>query len=209
VSSISISELPPDTRDHPPMILTLDDKRGTAGMWLFIATEAALFIMLFFTYFYLAQGGWTWPFEKPPKLHYAIPMSILLWGSSGVQYWAEKQVKAERYRRGQHGLLITIAMGLAFLVLTSFEYKEHLRELLPTTNVYGSVFYTITTFHACHVIVGLLMLGYVAILPRWEPLDRSPHRPFHNASLYWHFVDFVWVWIMIFLYFAPNVGYRG
>ena len=103
------------------------------------------------------------------------------------------------------GLLATVVMGLAFLVLTSFEYMEHLKELQPTTNVYGSIFYTITTFHAAHVILGLLMLGFVAILPQWEPTDRPPHRPFHNAALYWHFVDTVWVFVFVFLYVAPNL----
>jgi heme/copper-type cytochrome/quinol oxidase subunit 3 len=73
------------------------------------------------------------------------------------------------------------------------------------TNVYGSIFYTITTFHVAHLILGLSMLVFALILPRLEPVDRPPHRPFHNAALYWHFVDFVWLWIMIFLYFAPNL----
>lgn len=205
MSTIALDRLPPDVQEHPPLVTTLDNKRGMAGMWLFILTEACLFVMLFFSYFYLAQGGWTWPHEKPPKLHYSIPMSILLWSSSGVIYWAEEQVKARRYRRGMVGLLVTIVMGLAFLVLTSFEYMEHLKELQPTTNVYGSIFYTITTFHAAHVILGLLMLGFTAILPQWEPTDRPPHRPFHNAALYWHFVDTVWVFVFVFLYLAPNL----
>jgi heme/copper-type cytochrome/quinol oxidase subunit 3 len=205
VSTISIDRLPPETRDHPPLVMELDTRRGTAGMWLFIATEATLFVILFWAYFYLAEGGWTWPHEKPPKLHYAIPMSIILWSSSGVTYWAEKQVKARRYARGRMGGMLTIAMGIAFLVLSAFEYKEHLQELTPMTNVYGSIFYTITTFHVAHLILGLSMLVFALILPRLEPVDRPPHRPFHNAALYWHFVDFVWLWIMIFLYFAPNL----
>jgi heme/copper-type cytochrome/quinol oxidase subunit 3 len=48
------------------------------------------------------------------------------------------------------------------------------------------------------------MLAYVLTLPRYEPVDRPPHRPFHNAALYWHFVDFIWIWIIIFLYIGPN-----
>lgn len=205
MSTISIDRLPPETRDHPPLVLTLDDRRGAAAMWLFIATEAALFIILFFSYFYLAQGGWTWPHEKPPKLHYSIPMTIILWSSSAVIYWAEEQVKKANYARGRLGALVTIAMGIAFLVLSGLEYYEHLQDLQPTTNVYGSIFYTITTFHVAHLILGLCMLSFAVSLPRLEPVDRPPHRPFHNAALYWHFVDFVWLWIMVFLYFAPNL----
>ncbi len=204
MSTIAIDRLPPDTRDHPPMVTTLDNRRGTGGMWLFILTEAALFLMLFFSYFYLAQGGWRWPFERPPKLYYAIPMLIVLWVSSAVLHWGEKELKRRRYTRARFACALTVVLGLLFLVIQAFEYMEHLKTLQPTTSVYGSIFYTITTFHAAHLIMGLLMLGYVLLLPRLEPVDRPPHRPYHNAALYWHFVDFVWLWIVIFLYIAPN-----
>lgn len=204
MSTITIDQLPPEVRDHPPVTTVLDDRRGTAAMWLFILTEAALFILLFFSYFYLAQGGWRWPGEVPPKLRLALPMLGVLWISSAVLHWGEKQVKARRYTRGRTGLIITIVLGLIFLVMQSFEYMDHLKTLTPMSDVYGSIFYTITTFHAAHLMMGLLMLIYVLCLPRWEPVDRTPHRPYHNAALYWHFVDFIWLWIIIFLYIAPN-----
>jgi cytochrome c oxidase subunit 3 len=174
-------------------------------MWLFILTEAALFVLLFFSYFYLAQGGWRWPGEMPPKLRLVIPMLLILWISSGVLHWGERQVRAQRYSRGRAALALTILLGIVFLVMQVLEYMDHLKTLTPQTNAYGSIFYTITTFHAAHLVLGLLMLGYVLILPRYEPVDRPPHRPYHNAALYWHFVDFIWVWIVIFLYIGPNI----
>lgn len=183
----------------------VDDRRGTAGMLLAIATEAALFIMLFFAYFYFAKGGWRWLAEEPPKLPLAIILLIVLLISSAVLYWGEKEVKARRHGSARVALMVTILLGIAFLVIQTFEYADHLKSLTPQTNVYGSIFYTITSFHAAHVIVGLLILFYVLILPRLEPVDRPPHRPFHNAALYWHFVDVVWIWIVAFLYVAPNI----
>ena len=204
MSTISIDRLPPDTREHPPLVRVFDNRRGTAGMWLFILTETALFTMLFFAYFYLAQGGWRWPHETPPKLTLALIMLVVLWASSAVLYWGEKQVKAARYTQGRIALAVTILMGLGFLVLQSFEYYDHLKTLLPTTDVYGSIFYTVTTFHAAHLIVGLSMLSYVLILPALEPVNRPPHRPYHNVAMYWHFVDFIWLLIIVFLYIAPN-----
>lgn len=204
MSTISIDRLPPETRDHSPAIRVLDDRRGTAGMWLFILTEAALFLMLFFSYFYLAQGGWRWPYEKPPKLRLAIPMLVILWASSGVLHWGENEVKRHNYSRGRGAIVGTIVLGLVFLAIQGLEYYNHLKELQPTASVYGSIFYTITSFHALHLILGLLMLAYVLALPRLEPVDRPPHRPYHNAALYWHFVDSIWIWIVAFLYVAPN-----
>ena len=204
MSTISLDRLPPDVQAHPPLVLALDDKRGTAAMWLFILTEGALFTLLFFSYFYLAEGGWRWPYQEPPKLHYAIPMLVVLWVSSGVLHWGEQRVKVGEYGRGRAALAGTILLGIVFLVLSGIEYTEHLRTLLPTTNSYGSIFYTITTFHVVHLILGLCMLIYALILPRYEPVDRLPRRPYHNAALYWHFVDFVWLWIIIFVYIGPN-----
>jgi len=132
-------------------------------------------------------------------------MLVVLWISSGVLFWGEKAVEKQRRGAGMLALLLTIALGIGFLVLSYFEYSEHLRTLKPTTNVYGSIFYTVTSFHLLHVITGLLMLAYVLILPKWEPTDRPPHRPFHNAALYWHFVDVVWLFVVVFLYIVPNV----
>ncbi len=205
MSTIALDRLPPAVREHPPVTTTLDDRRGSAGMWLFIATEGALFVMFFFAYFYLAKGGFNWPGEKPPKLHLALPMLAVLAASSVILHWGEKRLKALEFRVARAAMGVTILFGIAFLVLSGFEYHEHLQELSPLTNTYGSIFYTITSFHVAHLIVGLLMLGYVLILPRVEPVDRPPHRPYHNASLYWHFVDFVWFWIIIFLYLSPRL----
>jgi heme/copper-type cytochrome/quinol oxidase subunit 3 len=183
----------------------IDDHRGTYGMLLFILTEAFLFIMLFTAYFYLAQGTWRWLNEKPPKLHYVIPMLIILLASSGVAYWGENQVKRLRYGAGRIALLITILMGVVFLALSALDYKEHLQDVTPQTDAYGSIFYTITTFHVAHLCLGLFMLIFALILPKLEPRRWPPYRPYHNATMYWHFVDLVWVFIVAFLYVGPNV----
>ncbi len=188
-----------------PGTTVIEDRRGTAGMILTIVTEASLFIILFFAYFYLAEGGWRWLDQEPPKLPLALVMLAVLLSSSGVVMWGERMVKQRRYAAARGALATAILLGIVFLVIQFFEYKDHLRTLTPRSNVYGSIFYTITSFHAAHVVMGLLILTYVLILPRLEPVDRPPHRPYHNAALYWHFVDFVWIWIVAFLYVAPNI----
>jgi cytochrome c oxidase subunit I len=194
----------PEERREPPEI-GLDNKRGTAGMWLFMLTEAALFIMLFFSYFYLVVNGTRKTVEEAPRLHFALPMLGVLLISSAVLHLGERHVKRRNYGRGRILLLTTILIGLFFLLLQYFEYRERLKILTPQTSVYGSIFYTITSFHAAHLILGLLLLGYALILPRFEPAERPPYRPYHNAALYWHFVDFVWIFIVAILYVAPNV----
>lgn len=182
-----------------------DNRRGTGGMILTIATEASLFVILFVAYFYLAEGGWRWLREEPPKLTLAFVMLGLLLTSSLVLHWGEQQLKSRRFGVARVALAGTVLIGLCFVGVQVLEYRNHLRTLTPRTNVYGSIFYTITSFHAAHVIVGLLMLSYVLILPRLEPVDRPPYRPYHNVALYWHFVDVVWIFVVAFLYVAPNL----
>jgi len=199
-------ENPPEIHHAPPPVRRLDDKRGTFGMALFIATEATLFIVLFFTYYYVEKGQpQRWSIEEPPKLHYALPMLFVLLASSVVLYSGEQQAKKEHHRSALFALYGTVLLGLVFLGLSYFDYAEHLLHLTPRSDAYGSIFYTITSLHVAHLCLGLLMLLWVSFLPRWEPALRSPHRPYQNAALYWHFVDTVWIFIVALLYVAPNI----
>lgn len=200
-----------DTSNHmghdAPPVLRIDDSRGTFGMALLIASEVTLFGVLFFTYYYLKSGNPQWRADEPPKLHYSLPMLAILLISSAVLYWGEKRVKEQRYGAGKAALTGTIVLGVVFLVLSYFEYHEHLQHLTPQTDSYGSIFYTIVSLHLAHLIMGLLMLFFVLFLPRWEPAERMPHRPYHNAAMYWHFVDTVWIFIIVLLYVIPNINH--
>jgi heme/copper-type cytochrome/quinol oxidase subunit 3 len=188
--------------DWPLEKLPLDEKRGTWAMALAITTEALLFVSLFFAYFFVGRLHRPWPME-PPKLALAIVLLVILLVSSGTA-WAAEHLLLRGSRRAARGLLlVTIALGLVFVAVQILEYRNHLRELRPTTDAYGSLFYVITSFHALHVVVGLLLLGFVALLPDLEP-DRSPHRPLHNAVLYWHFVDVVWIFVVGLIYLLPQ-----
>ena len=204
-----MSPLPIDVERYPghagPPVVTLDDRRGSFGIALFITTEAMLFVLLFTSYYYLGPGSDRWLLHEPPKLHFSLPMLVTLIVSSIVLYWGEKQVKQERYSAGRTALLVTILLGIAFLVLSYFEFSEHLRSLTPRTDSYGAIFYTITSLHLAHLILGLLMLFWVLFLPRWGPGRHTPHRPYHNAGMYWHFVDTIWVFVVAILYVWPNL----
>lgn len=187
----------------------LDDNRGTWGILVTIATEAMLFVCLFGAYFWLENNKDRWAIDEPPKLHYALMMLAVLVSSSFVLHFGEKQLKKQNYVAARILLGTTILMGFGFLALQSFEYREHWHTLTPYSDSYGSIFYTITSFHGAHVIVGLIILTYTLFLPRYSPALRSPYRPYHVASLYWHFVDIVWIVIVGLLYVMPNVRVYG
>jgi heme/copper-type cytochrome/quinol oxidase subunit 3 len=183
----------------------VDVRRGSWAMVMFILTEATLFLMLFFAYYYLghvARGPWP---PEPPKYTLALVMLGVLLASSLVLHLGERAERAGHTGRARGAVAVTVAMGIGFLVLQVLEYREHLKTLTPATDAYGSIFYTITSFHGAHLVLGLLMLSYVLILPEIGPGQKPPHRPLHNASLYWHFVDIVWVLVVALLYVAPNI----
>jgi cytochrome c oxidase subunit III len=185
--------------------VALETERGTYGIMCTILTEGFLFICLFASYFVLGSNKDRWRIEELPKLHYALPMLVVLIVSSLVLHWGEQQLKRERYVAGRIALALTILIGLGFLALSAFDYREHWQHLTPDTDSYGSIFYTITSFHAAHVIVGLLILLYVLFLPRYAPAAESPYRPYHVAALYWHFVDVVWIFVVGILYVGPHL----
>jgi len=197
-----VSTRPPG-RYVPLNGLPIDQKRGEHAMWCVIATEAMLFVCMFGSYYYLGTNKDRWADNLPPSLKYPFVLLAILLSSSVVLEWGKRQVERQRFRAGRLALWATVAIGLVFLLLQAFEYVEHWKTLAPYSNSYGSIFYVITTLHAAHVIVGMLLLAYVGVLPRYGATRETPHRPYSTVSLYWHFVDFVWIWIVLLLYVIP------
>lgn len=185
--------------------LPVDRRRGAYGMGLFIATEASLFAVLFFAYYFLSAQNVDWPLGEAPSLKLSLPMTGILILSSIVLYWGEKGSEKGNNTRATIGIAITLLLGAAFITLQVFEYLNHLKHLKPTSNAYGSIFYTITSLHGLHLVTGMLFLIYVLMLPKRGEARRPPYEPLHYASLYWHFVDTVWLFIITLLYIIPNI----
>ena len=205
MSSISIGA--ERYRGHgEPLVTEIDDRRGSLGVALLVATEAMLFAILFGVYYYLGAGNHRWMIEDPPRLHYVIPMLAILWSSSGVFFWGEEKLKRQEYGAARLALITTIVLGLGFVAMTYFEYSEELKHLTPRTDAYGSIFFAITSLHLLHLIIGLAMLTWLLLVAkRWEPAPNIPHQPYHNVGIYWHFVDAMWGFIVAILYVYPNI----
>src|SRR5262249_12041573 len=113
------------------------------------------------------------------------------------------------FRRGRRvtyrvGVVATVILGAAFLVLQVTEYRDKLSRLHPSDNSYASLFYTITGLHGTHVAFGLLLLLW-ALAREMSGTAPPPHSvAISNASLYWHFVDGVWLVILTSLYLSPH-----
>ncbi|HEY8310533.1 MAG TPA: cytochrome c oxidase subunit 3 [Gemmatimonadaceae bacterium] len=172
------------------------------GMSLFIATEAAVFVYLIASYFYVGGSAATWP-PLTPSVRITGFNTILLLLSSGSAIAAEKSVKRNSTGMLRAWLAITIVLGGTFLAFQVYEYTT--LEFHPQTDAYGSFFYLITGLHGAHVALGLLMLSYVLLRAFAGHFDSVRHSAVRNAILYWHFVDVVWLVVFTSLYLLPRM----
>lgn len=175
------------------------------GMICLVATEATLFVLLLFSYFYLRWGAAAWPPQGTPRPEFTIilPATVLLLGSSFPVVWAERSIRLGRVNALRLGLLIAWVMAAIFVMLELWEWG-HLG-FGPRKNEYASMFFTITGLHLAHVTVALLMNAYIQLRAWRGHFDSQHFLAVENVSLYWHFVDVVWIFVFATIYLSPYV----
>lgn len=176
------------------------------GMTLFLINEGTLFATLVASYFYLAVADPAWPPRgiEPPELATPLVMTILLLSSSAVLVWSERRLASQRRASYRAGVAVTLLLGIAFLALQGTEYAATLTRVHPTESAYGSLFFTITGLHGIHVAFGLLFLSWALLREIRGTVPPSRPTAIRHASLYWHFVDGVWLVIVTSLYLSPR-----
>ena len=182
---------------------------GWWGMVWLIATEATLFAILLASYFYLRfRSGPEWPPDhiEAPELHLVLIMTAILWSSSIPVHIAEKGIEKGNQRRLKGGLAAGFVLGAVFLFITlAMEWPETLHHFTPRTNAYGSMFFTITGFHLSHVVVGLSVSLWTQARAWQGAFDERRHVSVQNFAMYWHFVDVVWLFVLLSLYISPHL----
>ena len=184
---------------------TVSGPRSTSwwGMILIIINEAILFASLLASYFYLRFNSPLWPpqgIQRPELVLSSINTAILL-GSSFVMQWGLSGIRKDNSGRLRLGLAIAFVMGAVFLGIQIYEYTQ--LEFSPQEVAYASLFWTITGIHATHVLVALLMNAYIQVRANLGQFDGARHQGVENVTLYWHFVDVVWVFIFTSLFLSP------
>jgi len=191
-------------QEQKPLPFGSVDNKGV-GLWgviTLIATEGSLFACLLFAYAFTAvQQSRGWFPAGSPDLKLAGPNTIVLLSSSVAVWWGEKGLKAGKPQRLTLGLIVAIALGLAFVATQLVEWKQ--KGSTITSNGYSSFFFTITGFHMAHVIVGLLALTTVLVWNLMGYFDRRRNTAVAVSSLYWHFVDVVWLFVFTVFYLTP------
>lgn len=179
---------------------------GSWGVGTLIASEAALFSYLLFSYYYAGvsmEKGWL--LERSPNLRLALPNTILLLASSGVAWWGERGILLRRRPQALLGLGVAFLMGAVFAFVQCLEW--HQKPFSFGAGNYASLYFVTTGFHMAHVLAGLLVL---AALFLWTVLDYfSPRRHLTVTAgvFYWHFVDVVWLFVFTTYYLTPYLGF--
>lgn len=183
------------------------------AMCLFILSELMFFVGFFWAFFHSAivpdtNVGSVWPpLEIEPIGPWGLPLfnTIALLSSGGTITWAHHLLLKHDTEKAAWLTLATLFLAICFLCAQYHEYV--FAEFSYSDGIYGSLFYMLTGFHGLHVTVGFLFLLVV-----WFRLDRSflknfftPVHPDHHvlfeiSAWYWHFVDVVWIFLFVFVY---------
>lgn len=171
------------------------------AMPFFILAEALLFVGFFVAYWALRLSQFSWPPAGTPEKQLLVPiiMTVILVSSSFAIHYGEKMLEKGDRSGFLTLLIITILLGMVFLGLTGYEWNEFFSKGFNfKTNVYSSALFSITGFHGSHVLVGLGVFVCVLI----PALKGKISDPFvKSASMYWHFVDIVWLFVFSQVYF--------
>nr|ALO76596.1 cytochrome c oxidase subunit 3 [Coccidula rufa] len=176
------------------------------GMILFITSEIFFFLSFFWSFFHSSLSpsielGMIWP---PKGINPFNPIQIpllntLILLSSGLSItWAHHSLMENNFNQSFQSLLLTIILGIYFSILQGIEYIE--APFSISDSVYGSCFFMATGFHGLHVIIGTSFLIVCLIRLYLNHFSSTHHLGFEAAAWYWHFVDVVWLFLYISIY---------
>nr|YP_009110125.1 cytochrome c oxidase subunit III [Papilio helenus]AIW64821.1 cytochrome c oxidase subunit III [Papilio helenus]AJK90706.1 cytochrome c oxidase subunit III [Papilio helenus]WAR69099.1 cytochrome c oxidase subunit 3 [Papilio helenus]WIL10268.1 cytochrome c oxidase subunit 3 [Papilio helenus] len=180
------------------------------GMILFIISEVFFFISFFWAFFHSSLSpnieiGAMWPPSSIiPFNPFQIPLlNTIILITSGVSVtWAHHAIMKNNFSQTTQGLFITIMLGIYFSILQAYEYIE--APFTIADSIYGSTFFMATGFHGLHVIIGTIFLSICFMRHLSTHFSNKHHFGFEAAAWYWHFVDVVWLFLYISIYWWGN-----
>lgn len=176
------------------------------GIILFILSEILFFSSFFWAFFHrrLAPSieiGLIWP---PKGVNVFNPLNIPLLNTiillrSGVTItWAHNSLINKNFRQVRQRIILTIILGIYFSILQAYEYLES--PFCISDSIYGATFFVATGFHGLHVIIGTVFILISIIRILRLHFSKEHHVGFEASAWYWHFVDVVWLFLYVSIY---------
>jgi heme/copper-type cytochrome/quinol oxidase subunit 3 len=191
-----------------PEKATLEGKNKLLGFWLFLGGEMVLFGTLFATFLTLRHQVPEGPTGEE-LFNYSTTgwATFILLTSSLTSVLAMIAMHRHQLSRMLVWLVITVLLGLGFLGLEVYEFNEYVHEGHRfNSSAFGTSFYTLVGFHGAHVAFGVLWITLLILQGLKKGLTVVTAPKFYVASLYWHFIDVVWVFIFTVVYLMGKVG---
>lgn len=193
---------------HEPEKATLEGRNKILGFWLFLGGETVLFGTLFSVY--LALRDQVLDGKTGAEL-FSIPLTalatLLLLTSSLTSVFAVHAMHKLDNKALMKWLSLTVLLGFAFLILEIYEFYHYVHEGHGfTTSAFSSAFYTLVGFHGAHVALGIVWISMIVRQLKKKGLTVVTAPKVYVASMYWHFIDVVWVFIFTVVYLMGKVG---
>jgi cytochrome c oxidase subunit 3 len=199
------------TTEHSPVAGLAHDARGgisnpILGMLLFITSEVMFFAGLFAAYFSTRAANKPWPPEEFGEIlnpfSLILVATVILVTSSFTCQFAVWAIRRNDRRGFIRNIAATFILGIVFLLLQAYDYSLLFEEgMTMGSGPFGTTYFTLTGFHGAHVFGGVIMLGVVLYRGMSGQFSARHHDAVEAASLYWHFVDVVWILLFSILYF--------
>ncbi len=191
---------------HPPLEHTdvehLHDEEANSmfGFIVFLLSESFIFLSLFAGYivYKLTTSEWLPPGVSGLEIKAPAINTVVLVSSSFVIYLAERALGRHNVIGFRLFLLATMAMGSYFLLGQAIEWSQ--LEFGFTTGVFGGIFYLLTGFHGLHVFTGILLQTIILARSFIPGNYDSGHFGVNATSLFWHFVDVIWIILFVLIY---------
>ncbi|HEY9084982.1 MAG TPA: heme-copper oxidase subunit III [Candidatus Tyrphobacter sp.] len=174
------------------------------GFLLFLVSDVVLFSSFIFAYLYLRNSGQGWP--PPGVTRPAIALgavnSAILFGSGATMHYALENFKHGRFTQYARLMIFTIVLGAMFLGGQAIEYTTLFRDHVTWagSGIFGASFFTLTGMHGFHVFCGIVYLGVLLLQSVHGVYDKNRFFGLTAGTLYWHFVDVIWVVLFSIFY---------
>ncbi len=176
-------------------------------MLFFLGSEGFFFLALIIAYVYYSHpGGDLSPTARYLDITKTAVFSAFLFSSSLTIWLAGRNQENRNKKWKLIWLGITIMLGIIFLFGQGSEYARLIQaNVTVSQNVFGSAFFTLTGFHGLHVLIGLIVLTIVGVMIFSDRFRSVEETVFESVSLYWHFVDIVWVVVFSAVYIGAFI----
>ncbi len=183
--------------------ISIPNKNKT-GILTFILSEAGFFMTLVLAYLFFYVHPQPGPTPRELDVPRTLIFSVCLFASS-FTFWRSEIAMSKRQRGSMLGwLALTVALGGIFLVGQGTEYWKLFQTGVDvSTNLFSTTFFTLTGFHGLHVLLGLVALLIFLWLAWRGDFASGRESAFESAGYYWHFVDIVWVFVLLTVYILP------